>query len=71
MSNDGWSSRRCAHPELVLAPGKGPHAAAFRCKSCGAFCGWCSKTLLSDLQQGAFTDALQAAADRGCDPAGD
>jgi hypothetical protein len=64
-----WSpSQRCDHSELVLGPGKGPQVASFRCKRCGAFGGWCSKDLYSDLRQEAFTDSMQAWADRGRDP---
>jgi hypothetical protein len=52
----------------MLGPGKGPHVASFRCKSCGAFRGWCSKDLYSDLTQGERTDALEAAMNRARDP---
>jgi hypothetical protein len=47
--------RRPFHPCKVckgihfhVAPGRGPHAVALACVSCGKFCGWLSKRELEE-----------------------
>jgi phage FluMu protein Com len=49
---------RCGHEWTILASGKGPHAAAWRCASCNRWLAWVSKRAFPDLTKAELTDVL-------------